>query len=184
MSEATCGLLADINATVSHCSCPFFKATYVLLAGIDATGLDPDLDCHHLVVNDWHDLEASQNVCIISIPTVFDKSLAPAGKATIHAYVAANEPYDIWAGLDRQSKEYKDLKVMILPMWSVQAHGAVIAASLQQRMPCTDFSLGGRSNKALAKGFEKLTSLLFLTFKDQWKGHSHVALDNFCKCNL
>ncbi len=83
-----------------------------MLAGIDATGLDPDLDCHHLVVNDWHDLEASQNVCIISIPTVFDKSLAPAGKATIHAYVAANEPYDIWEGLDRKSKEYKDLKVI------------------------------------------------------------------------
>ncbi|KAL0044098.1 hypothetical protein WJX82_009252 [Trebouxia sp. C0006] len=86
--------------------------------GIDATGLDPDLDCHHLVVNDWHDLEASQNVCIISIPTVFDKSLAPAGKATIHAYVAANEPYDIWEGLDRKSKEYKDLKEQRAePLW-------------------------------------------------------------------
>ena len=79
--------------------------------GIDATGLDPNLDCHHLVVNDWQDLEASQNVCIISIPTVFDKSLAPAGKATIHAYVAANEPYEMWVGLDRGSKEYKDRKV-------------------------------------------------------------------------
>lgn len=86
--------------------------------GIDATGLDPDLDCHHLVVNDWHDLEASQNVCIISIPTVFDKSLAPAGKATIHAYVAANEPYGIWEGLDRKSKEYKELKEQRAePLW-------------------------------------------------------------------
>ncbi len=84
------------------------------------------------MVNDWDDLEASQNVCIISIPTVFDKSLAPAGKATIHAYVAANEPYDIWEGLDRKSKEYKDLKVKLQPMWSVQTHAAVIASSLQQ----------------------------------------------------
>lgn len=81
-------------------------------AGIDAKGLDPDLDCHHLVVNDWKDLEAQQNVCIISMPTVFDPSLAPPGKATIHAYVAANEPYDLWQGLDRKSQEYKKLKVL------------------------------------------------------------------------
>ena len=83
----------------------------VVHAGIDAEGLDPNLDCHHLIVNDWQDLEASQNVCIISIPSVFDASLAPAGKHTIHAYVAANEPYDIWEGLDKKSQEYKDLKV-------------------------------------------------------------------------
>lgn len=93
--------------------------------GIDATGLDPGLDCHHLVVNDWQDLEASQNVCIISIPSVFDPSLAPAGKATIHAYVAANEPYDMWQGLDRKSQEYKDLKVTHLSVCvHVPAHVA------------------------------------------------------------
>jgi len=77
------------------------------------------------VVNDWHDLEASQNVCIISIPTVFDKSLAPAGKATIHAYVAANEPYGLWEGLDRKSKEYKDLKVIFCPFAQCRLDGEV-----------------------------------------------------------
>lgn len=87
-------------------------------AGIDAKGLDPNLDCHHLVVNDWQDLEAAQNVCIISIPSVFDSSLAPAGKHTIHAYVAANEPYDIWQGLDKKSQEYKDLKVKCIMLHS------------------------------------------------------------------
>jgi phytoene dehydrogenase-like protein len=53
--------------------------------GVDAEGLPEDLDCHHLVVNQWQDLEAPQNVCIASIPTVFDKSLAPPGKAVVHA---------------------------------------------------------------------------------------------------
>jgi len=147
----------DFNAAVSRPFSPIFHATYWLLAGIDATGLDPDLDCHHLVVNDWHDLEASQNVCIISIPTVFDKSLAPAGKATIHAYVAANEPYGIWEGLDRKSKEYKDLKVFFLPMWSMQiwwcCHHKVLAAMLGQGL-CAQTSLW----EAGAKGLEKLTS--------------------------
>ena len=50
-------------------------------AGIDAEGMPPDLDCHHLVVNSWADLEAPQNVCIASIPTVFDPSLAPPVRA-------------------------------------------------------------------------------------------------------
>ncbi len=82
-------------------------------AGIDASGLPEDLDIHHLIVNDWEDLEAPQNVCIASIPTVFNPSLAPPGKATVHAYTAGNEPYSLWEGLDRRSQEYKDLKVCL-----------------------------------------------------------------------
>ncbi|WIA20624.1 hypothetical protein OEZ85_005006 [Tetradesmus obliquus] len=78
--------------------------------GIDAAGLSPDLDCHHLVVNDWSDLEAPLNVCIASIPTQFDPALAPPGKAVVHAYTAGNEPYSVWEGLKRGSKEYEDLK--------------------------------------------------------------------------
>jgi phytoene dehydrogenase-like protein len=78
--------------------------------GIDATGLSPDLDCHHLVVNDWSDLEAPLNVCIASIPTQFDPALAPPGKAVVHAYTAGNEPYSVWEGLKKGSKEYEDMK--------------------------------------------------------------------------
>jgi phytoene dehydrogenase-like protein len=78
--------------------------------GIDSTGLDPGLQCHHLFVHDWADISAPQNVCIASIPTVFDKSLAPDGKAVVHAYTAANEPWEMWEGLDTRSEEYKGLK--------------------------------------------------------------------------
>lgn len=56
--------------------------------GIDASGLSPDLDCHHLVVNDWSNLEDPLNVCIASVPTQFDPSLAPPGKAVVHTYTA------------------------------------------------------------------------------------------------
>ena len=80
-------------------------------AGIDKKGLPEDLDCHHLIVNDMADIEKTQNVCIVSIPTVFNPKLAPEGKHLIHAYCAANEPYSNWEGMDRKSKEYKDLKV-------------------------------------------------------------------------
>eukprot|EP00271_Cylindrocystis_brebissonii_P000213 TRINITY_DN10250_c0_g1_i1.p1 TRINITY_DN10250_c0_g1~~TRINITY_DN10250_c0_g1_i1.p1 ORF type:complete len:673 (-),score=66.47 TRINITY_DN10250_c0_g1_i1:273-2291(-) len=79
--------------------------------GIDATGLPPDLECHHLIVNDWDlGIEAPLNVIIISIPSVFDQSLAPPGRHTVHCYSAGNEPYELWEGLDRQSKEYRALK--------------------------------------------------------------------------
>lgn len=56
--------------------CPSFLHMHL---GIDATGLSPDLDCHHLVVNDWNSLEDALNVCIASIPTQFDPALAPPG---------------------------------------------------------------------------------------------------------
>ena len=79
--------------------------------GIDATGLPSDLECHHLIVNDWKDIRGEQNICIISIPTVFDPSLAPPGKAVVHAYTAANEPFDLWKDLDRSSPEYQALKI-------------------------------------------------------------------------
>lgn len=78
--------------------------------GIDATDLPQDLDCHHLIVNHWDDIEAPQNVCIISIPSVFDSSLAPPGKAVVHAYTAGNEPWSVWKNVQPGSPEYKALK--------------------------------------------------------------------------
>jgi len=78
--------------------------------GIDASNLPSDLECHHLVVNSWEDLEAPQNVCIISIPSVFDASLAPQGKAVVHAYTAGNEPWEIWQNIKPGTPEYKALK--------------------------------------------------------------------------
>lgn len=79
--------------------------------GIKASGLPSDLDCHHLIVNDWSlGINAPQNVCLVSIPTVFDPSLAPPGQHTIHAYTAGNEPYHFWKDLNRQSSQYAALK--------------------------------------------------------------------------
>lgn len=76
--------------------------------GIDGTGIDPNLPCHHLVVNDWEKgVTAEQNVIAISIPSLLDSSLAPEGKHGIHVYTPATEPYSLWAGLKRNSEEYK-----------------------------------------------------------------------------
>ncbi|MEM6253702.1 MAG: NAD(P)/FAD-dependent oxidoreductase [Cyanobacteria bacterium P01_D01_bin.156] len=78
--------------------------------GIDATGLEK-LACHYIVVNDWSlGINAPQNLVLISIPSVLDPSLAPPKKHTIHVYTPGNEPYAPWAGLDRRSPDYAQLK--------------------------------------------------------------------------
>ena len=78
--------------------------------GIKAEGLPADLDCHHLIVNNWHDVTESQSVNIVSIPTVFDPTLAPEGRHVVHAYYAASEPYEVWEGVQRGSQRYKEMK--------------------------------------------------------------------------
>ncbi len=79
--------------------------------GIDAQGLQPNLQCHYVVVNNWElGVTAPQNVVVISIPSVLDSSLAPAGKHVIHVYTPGNEPYAIWQGMDRRSEEYAKQK--------------------------------------------------------------------------
>ncbi|MEM9484821.1 MAG: NAD(P)/FAD-dependent oxidoreductase [Cyanobacteria bacterium P01_F01_bin.116] len=78
--------------------------------GIDATRLE-NLACHYIVVNDWDQgIDAAQNLVLISIPSVLDSGLAPAGKHTVHVYTPGNEPYSVWAGLDRRSADYAQLK--------------------------------------------------------------------------
>lgn len=79
--------------------------------GIDASNLNPNLACHHMVVNDWHQgVTAEQNVVAVSIPSLLDPTLAPEGKHGIHVYTPATEPYAIWENLDRRSLEYQQLK--------------------------------------------------------------------------
>lgn len=89
-------------------NCPSFMHLHI---GFDKTGLPDDLELHHIIVNDWsRGVDAEQNVVLISIPSVKDPSMAPAGKHCLHAYLPATEPYHLWKGLDRKSPEYARLK--------------------------------------------------------------------------
>ncbi|MDX2239526.1 MAG: NAD(P)/FAD-dependent oxidoreductase [Leptolyngbyaceae cyanobacterium bins.302] len=79
--------------------------------GIDATGLPADLECHSIVVNDWEKgITSPLNLIVMSIPSVLDPTLAPAGKHVVHVYTPGNEPYQLWQGLDRRSEAYSQLK--------------------------------------------------------------------------
>jgi len=92
-------------------STPLCGSFMHLHLGINATDLPSDLQIHHLIVNNWQDIEAPQNICIASIPTVIDPGMAPPGKAVVHAYTAGNEPWDVWEGVVPGSKEYDALKI-------------------------------------------------------------------------
>lgn len=81
---------------------PLLRSFVHLHAGFDAEGLE-GLDMHHLRVESWpgggseggdsgRKIDAEQNVSLISIASVADPSLAPAGKHTLHAYYPATEP--------------------------------------------------------------------------------------------
>lgn len=87
--------------------------------GIKADGLT-DLTGHHVVVHDSEeDITTPGNTCMISIPSVWDKNLAPSGHHVVHAYTL--EPYQNWQKNEayRQKKQervqslYRALKKII-----------------------------------------------------------------------
>lgn len=83
-----------------------------LALDLRGSGLEPaDLEVNYIVVDSWErGIEAPQNVVVVSVPSAADPSLAPTGHAILHAYTPATEPYELYAGLSRQSDEYAKLK--------------------------------------------------------------------------
>ena len=74
---------------------------------------------YSVILDDFADILADNNMVIISIPTALDPGLAPDGCHVLHAYYAADEPYEVWEGVDRRSDEYKALKAeRAAPLWA------------------------------------------------------------------
>lgn len=73
--------------------------------GIPADGLPDDLECHHSVLDFGLNVTDEQNMVIISIPTIFDPSLAPEGWHIIHAYTAACDSFEPWEKFMDEKKE-------------------------------------------------------------------------------
>tara|TARA_Y100000589_G_scaffold179881_1_gene170292 strand:- start:36 stop:1568 length:1533 start_codon:yes stop_codon:yes gene_type:complete len=78
--------------------------------GFDATDLK-DLPIHTIWVDNWdRGIKAERNVAVFSIPSVLDPSMAPKGKHVLHGYTPANEPWEIWKDIPRNSEIYQNLK--------------------------------------------------------------------------
>jgi phytoene dehydrogenase-like protein len=69
------------------------------------------LPIHHVWVGDWQrGITAERNVLVFSLPSVLDPALAPAGHQVLHAYSPANEPWELWEGLEPGSAAYEARK--------------------------------------------------------------------------
>ena len=54
--------------------------------GIDAAVVPEGFHCHHLLLEDWAEMEAEQGVVFLSMPTLLDPALAPAGRHILHTF--------------------------------------------------------------------------------------------------
>jgi len=65
--------------------------------GVAAGAIPPGSHCHHLLLERWEEMEAEQGTVFVSIPTLLDPSLAPAGRHIVHAFTPSS--MEAWQGL-------------------------------------------------------------------------------------
>jgi len=65
--------------------------------GVKAEAIPPGSHVHHLLLERWEEMEAEQGVIFVSIPTLLDPSLAPAGHHIVHTFTPS--AMDTWQGL-------------------------------------------------------------------------------------
>ena len=70
--------------------------------GVEKSLISRNFNCHHIIVENWDELENEKGVIFISIPTLLDASLAPEDKHIIHAFTPSS--INEWENLSR--KEY------------------------------------------------------------------------------
>jgi len=58
--------------------------------GVEASVVPEGFHCHHLLLEDWDDMEAEQGVVFVSIPTLLDPSLAPEGRHIVHTFTPSD----------------------------------------------------------------------------------------------
>ncbi len=82
--------------------------------GVKSDSIEQGTHCHHLILNDWKDMEAEQGVAFVSIPTLLDPDLAPHGHQIIHAFTPSS--VDEWTHLtpsDYKQKKQIDANLLI-----------------------------------------------------------------------
>jgi prolycopene isomerase len=65
--------------------------------GIRADVVPAGFHCHHLLLERWQDMEAEQGVVFVSMPSLLDPSLVPAGHHILHAFTPSS--IEAWKGL-------------------------------------------------------------------------------------
>lgn len=96
--------------------------------GVDAQVLPPGTECHHIILEEWENMEKSQGTIFVSIPTLLDPSLAPEGYHIIHTFTPSW--IEEWQGLSK--KEYEEKK---------EAAAGVMIERLERIFPGLDAGL-------------------------------------------
>lgn len=76
--------------------------------GVKAEVLPTGTECHHVFLENWEQMTAPEGTIFVSIPTLLDPNLAPAGYHIVHAFT----PHwiDDWQNLSRREYEqHKDV---------------------------------------------------------------------------
>lgn len=94
---------------------PSFCSSHIVVREAELTHSmsNKDMDCHHIVLDDWKDMELAENgsgTLFVSIPTILDKTLAPDGKHIFHLFTPSW--MSEWAGLS--SSQYRLKKATML----------------------------------------------------------------------
>ncbi|MBF2009072.1 MAG: carotene isomerase [Chlorogloeopsis fritschii C42_A2020_084] len=73
--------------------------------GVKASVLPAKTECHHILLEDWKKMADPEGTIFVSIPTLLDRDLAPAGQHIIHTFT----PHwiDDWQGLSVKDYEAK-----------------------------------------------------------------------------
>jgi len=74
--------------------------------GANAEVLPAGTECHHILLEDWRRMEDPEGTLFVSIPTLLDPDLAPAGHHIIHAFTPSY--IEDWQGLS--AKDYQEKK--------------------------------------------------------------------------
>jgi prolycopene isomerase len=74
--------------------------------GVEASVIPEGFHCHHLLLEDWSEMEGEQGVIFVSIPTLLDPSLAPEGRHIVHTFT----PSDIKHWNQLSPSDYKAKK--------------------------------------------------------------------------
>jgi len=73
--------------------------------GVKADVLPSGSECHHILLEDWKNMEAEQGTIFVSIPTLLDPSLAPPDHHIIHTFTPSW--IDQWQKLPLQEYQQK-----------------------------------------------------------------------------
>ncbi len=89
--------LSEHRWTKNYKPSPSFVSLHL---GVTKDLLHKSFNCHHIIVENWDELENEKGVIFISIPTLLDPSLAPVDKHIIHAFTPSS--IDEWENLSRE----------------------------------------------------------------------------------